>query len=77
MRPRLKNQSPPSPIRVAKTTEDWNRLIQAAIQMAEKTGDSRVAGLREALAKGQTERFLRKLGIVCPSDLMREFPIKP
>lgn len=76
MRPRIKNPPPRSAVRVAQTETDWIKLMQAAIQMAEKSQDKRIHGLRAALAIGQSERHLRQMSIVCPADLAREFPVK-
>lgn len=57
-----------------KNSKDWKDLIKNAIERAERTNDRRVAGLRRALVAGNVESHLRKLGIICPEDLQREFP---
>lgn len=59
-----------------KNSKDWKSLIEAAIRRAESTNDRRVAGLRRALVSGNIESHLRKLGIISPEDLSREFPNK-
>lgn len=67
---------PKTNVRVAGSHEDWKALLQQAIERAEKSNDRRVAGLRQALVSGNIEMHLRKLGIVSPEDINREFPDK-
>lgn len=66
---------PKSTIRSAQSHDEWHKLIQSALHLAEKTKDPRANALREALAKNQAEQYLRRQGIICPADLLREFPI--
>lgn len=68
------NKRPKSLITLPETHEDWHRLMLAALDVATKTSDPRLNGMRTALASGQTEQYLRKLGIICQADLQREFP---
>lgn len=76
-KPRIRQTAAPlrANVRVASTHEDWHKLMTKAIELAEKSSDRRLPGLRDALANNRTEPHLRKLGIVCPADLVREFPI--
>ena len=64
--PKPKKQNPKSPV-------EWNALLRKAISRAEAIEDSRLAGLKLALSKGQAERKLRRMCIVSDADLDREF----
>lgn len=67
---------PKTNVRIAASHEDWKTLLQQAIERAERSNDRRVAGLKQALVSGNIEMHLRKLGIVSPEDINREFPDK-
>jgi hypothetical protein len=67
--------SPAKPkIQAPQTHAEWHKLMMSAIDRATTTKSRLAVGLRDALAKGQTEPFLRKLGIIHPNDLERLFP---
>ena len=68
------NKRPKSIVTHPQSHDDWHRLMVAALDAATKANDPRVSAMRLALAKGQTEQHLRKLGIICLADLQREFP---
>lgn len=55
---------------------EWNRLLKLALSRADTVKDRRAAGLRKAIPQGKAELLLRKMGIVCESDIAREFPNK-
>jgi hypothetical protein len=61
-------------IQAPKNAAEWGRLMTAAIERAMEAKSRLVVGLKEAQAKGQTERFLRRLGIIHMNDLERLFP---
>lgn len=63
-------------VRPPKTHDEWRALIQEALRRAERSNDRRVAGLRQAFVSGNIEAHLRKMGIISPEDLSREFPDK-
>jgi hypothetical protein len=48
--------------------------MQAVIARAELVGDPQLASLRKALADGQSEPYLRRLGVIHEGDIDREFP---
>ena len=64
----------PTTIQAPERKVDWQRLMQAAIARAELIGSPQVHGLRKALADGQSEAYLRRLGIIHEGDILREFP---
>ena len=68
------NRSPQTNIKPPKTHDDWHRLMVKAIERASKTKDKRLRGMQAAVAEGKTEAHLRKLGIICLADILREFP---
>jgi hypothetical protein len=68
--------TPKRSIQAPERREDWNQLLRKAIQRADRAGDRRVEGLRQALIDGKAEKHLRLLGIIHDVDLTREFPIK-
>lgn len=61
-------------IQAPKTAAEWGRLMTAAIERATETKSRLVVGLKDAQAKGKTEQFLRRLGIIHLNDLERLFP---
>jgi hypothetical protein len=61
-------------IQAPKSPAEWTKLMQAVLARAFETHSKLLPGLREALVNGQTEPFLRKLGIIHPNDLKRIFP---
>jgi hypothetical protein len=74
MRTRLLNKPKDGPKRGALSPMGWEMLMQKAIQRAEASQDRRLDGLKRAMKDGKSESFLRKLGIICEVDLLREFP---
>jgi hypothetical protein len=68
-------RQPPQPgANVATNLVDWRNLCKLAIDFADKSGDRRSAGLRRALETNQCEKILKSFGIICETDLRREFP---
>jgi len=63
-------------IQAPKTAAEWHQLMMVAIERALESKPRLVPGLRDAHAKGLTEKFLRKLGIIHPNDIERLFPRK-
>jgi hypothetical protein len=61
-------------IQAPRTPAEWQKLMQAVIVRASETQSKLLPGLREAQVKGQTEPFLRKLGIIHTNDIKRLFP---
>lgn len=68
-------QSKKPTIQAPERKVDWQRLMRAAIARAEQIGSPQVHGLRKALADGQSEAFLRRLGVIHEGDIDREFPL--
>jgi len=60
-------RAPSSPI-------DWQRLMQIVLTRAEALQDRRLAMLKAAIPTGKTEATLRRMGIICENDILREFP---
>lgn len=73
---RLYERTKAAKITAPKEPEGWEALLRRAIQRAEVTTDRRLLALRTALTKGQAEGCLRSLGIICDTDISREFPPK-
>jgi hypothetical protein len=73
---RLSQSSQPQKPRIQapERREDWKQLLRKAIEVAERTGDRRVEGLKRALVDNAAEKHLRRLGIIHDGDLTREFP---
>ncbi len=61
-------------IQAPKTAAEWHKLMMATITRAVEVQHRLVPGLRDALAKGQAESFLRRLGIIHQNDIDRLFP---
>lgn len=53
---------------------EWDKLLRRAISRAELLGDRRLEGLKAALTGGKSALILKKMGIICEADLLREFP---
>lgn len=68
--------SKPQAIPTPQTHGEWHDLMVQAIAQAERTGDRRADGLRRALVEGKSEAHLRRLGIISPTCIRREFPEK-
>lgn len=63
-------------IKAPERAVDWYRLMQLVIRRAEQVGNRQLSGLRRALADGESELTLRRLGIIHEVDIDREFPNK-
>ncbi len=74
MPPRHNNPRPSPTLSLPQSISDWNRLLQQAIEQAAAGQSRHLPGLRQALVDGTAEKHLRKLGIICPTDIDREFP---
>ena len=74
MKTRLLIPPPTSPM--PRNPIEWRKLMAAAIDQAERNGSRHLPGLRQALASGQSELLLRRMGILSPTDIAREFPEK-
>lgn len=70
----LNTQTPRPRIQPPERRQEWQRLMQLVIHRAELLGDRRLSGLRRALADGEAELTLRRLGIIHQGDIQREFP---
>lgn len=69
---RLLNPAPQK--RGVMTIQEWIRLAQKALQAANTVKDVRRAGIiQAALQKGNPSQALKKLGIICETDIQREF----
>jgi hypothetical protein len=75
MATRLANPPPKPRIQAPKTHTDWERLMIATISRAVEVKSKLLRGLRDAQAKKQNERFLRRLGIIHQNDIDRLFPL--
>lgn len=61
------------PTPIPRSSVEWNSLMRKVIAQAESLNDPRVPSLRLSLSKGESERRLRRLGIISESDINREF----
>jgi hypothetical protein len=61
-------------IQAPKTSAEWHQLMLQVISRAGAAKSKLLPGLRDALAKGKTEPFLRRLGIIHKNDIERLFP---
>ena len=66
------NQKKPS--RAPNTPMAWLRLMQKVIARARQLRDRRVPGLERALKEQTMDKMLRRMGIICEADILREFP---
>jgi hypothetical protein len=69
----MKHPSKP-PIQAPATHAGWQNLMTATIARAVEVRSKLLPGLRDAQAKGQAERYLRRLGIIHQNDIERLFP---
>jgi hypothetical protein len=74
MQPRLMNAPTKPKIQAPQTQNDWRKLMQVVITRASEVQHRLLPGLLDAQVKGQTESFLRKLGIIHQNDIERLFP---
>lgn len=63
-------------IQAPKTAAEWHRLMSTTIERAVEVRSRLLTGLRDAQAKGTSESFLRRLGIIHQNDIDRLFPRK-
>ncbi len=61
-------------IQAPKSPAEWQRLMMNTIERATEVKSRLLPGLRDAQAKGQTEKFLRRLGIIHQNDIDRLLP---
>lgn len=71
----LLRSGPPAARRAAVTPREWRDLCQKAVTRAQKAGDRRLEGLQKALETRREQVTLQTLGIICESDLDREFSV--
>jgi len=69
---KLQSQTPK--ISAPTSLREWNQLCDLAIEAAQLAEDPRVVQLRDSRATGQSEKILRKMGIIHIPDISREFP---
>jgi hypothetical protein len=69
-------QIPKAVSRDRKNITEWLNLARTAVEAAEHIGDRRAFSLRAAITEGKSEKVLRQMGIICESDVEREFPKK-
>jgi hypothetical protein len=74
MQPRLMKAPAKKKVEAPKTSVEWHKLMSTVIHRASETKHRLLPGLRDAMVKGQTEAFLRKLGIIHLNDIERLFP---
>ena len=65
-----------TPSRTPTNAVEWHQLMMRAILQAQRVGSPHLLRLRQATASGQIEATLRKMGILCLTDIVREFPEK-
>jgi hypothetical protein len=73
MATRMMKTAPKPKIQAPKTPIEWQRLMTATLARATENKSKLLPGLRDALAKGQVESFLRRLGIIHQNDIDRLF----
>lgn len=71
---RLMKNAPKPAIQAPKTAAEWQHLMTATLSRATETQSKLLPGLRDAHAKGRSETYLRRLGIIHQNDLDRLFP---
>ncbi len=70
----VRHATPPPKPRCPVGPQAWANLLRQVIARAEATQDPRLEGLRKLLGKPQIEAHLRRMGILGPNDIQREFP---
>jgi hypothetical protein len=76
-RPRHAPGSPSTKATTPSSAHEWAHLLQLVIQKAAEREDPRLHSLRQAAMDGRAESCLRKMAIICETDVMREFPPLP
>jgi len=59
--------------REPKNDREWMRLMRQVIARAEQVGDPRVPALRLAINQGKVARTLKRMRIICETDIQRVF----
>jgi len=57
-----------------KTPHEWDGLMRKVMARAVQVQDRRLQGLQGVISRGETAKFLKKMGIICENDILREFP---
>jgi hypothetical protein len=70
LKPRAQPTGNPSP----KTPHEWDALMRKVMARAAQVQDRRLQGLQGVISRGETAKFLKKMGIICENDILREFP---
>ena len=70
----LKSRVQPSVTKKPVTPREWDDLLRKVMARATQVQDRRLQGLQGVIPKGESQKLLRKLGIVCENDILREFP---
>jgi len=77
MASRAYNQTPPkTAIKTPQNYSEWHSFLVKVIERAARQEDRRLPGLRKALVEGNAEKYLRMMGIISTTDVLREFPEK-
>ncbi len=61
--------------RVPQTSQAWGVLMNAVIRRLTQLGRP-TAAMQDAYANGRSEQTLRRMGIICQTDIDREFPLR-
>jgi hypothetical protein len=56
------------------TPAAWDKLLKSAIARAETKNHPRLQALKSVQGTGKTAEVLKKMGIICEADILREFP---
>jgi hypothetical protein len=70
----LKPRSNPTGNPIPKTPHEWDNLMRKVMARAAEVQDRRLQGLQGVISRGETAKFLKRLGIICENDILREFP---
>lgn len=71
---RIRHLKPKPKRREPSTPQEWITLMRRVISRAKKLRDRRAAGLEEAVRQRKTHQTLKRMGIICEADILREFP---
>lgn len=70
----LKPRVQPTGNLTPKTPHEWDALMRRVMARATEVKDRRLQGFQGVISRGETARFLKKMGIICENDIRREFP---
>jgi len=70
LKPRVNPTGNPTP----RTPHEWDNLMRRVIARAAQVQDRRLQGLQGVISSGETSKFLKRMGIICENDILREFP---